>query len=129
MRKYHCKRCGNCCRAIPIDFTKKELPDDASRDFVRRHWKGISRKRAFEVISSFSGLSSKSLWFRINNDNRKKRWYACDCLDEKTNLCGCYENRPPVCRGFPFYGVHGNTNVNSGLVWEGCGFHKRKGEG
>lgn len=30
--------------------------------------------------------------------------FNCPFFNEETKACGNYENRPPICRGYPFYG-------------------------
>lgn len=40
---------------------------------------------------------------RIKYANRQ--WYTCKHWDEDTKLCGAYEQRPRMCRDFPYEGT------------------------
>jgi Fe-S-cluster containining protein len=53
-------------------------------DFMTEHWTVISGSPDPQV----SGY----------------RAVRCDVFDPATRLCGAYEQRPPVCSGYPHYG-------------------------
>ncbi len=38
------------------------------------------------------------------DSDRRHRLYSCDRFDPQTRLCTAHEDRPPICRGFPYYG-------------------------
>jgi Fe-S-cluster containining protein len=79
--------------------------------FVLAHWTEISLDRARE-ISPFLNL-----WDLTSDPAR--HFYTCDAWDSTTKLCTMHEDRPPVCRGFPWYG----GEPNSGLwPWPQCAF-------
>lgn len=82
-----CGRCGDCCENIPCSFDlatvyvarDKHMQQDL--DFIREHWHPM-----YEV-----------------EDHTKQR-FSCDAFDTDTRLCTAHEDRPPVCRDYPWYG-------------------------
>jgi Fe-S-cluster containining protein len=69
-----CKECGNCCRALELEFTEDEL-----RTIANSMEQSIEEfKRRFVV----EGIVE-----------------PCPAL--KGNLCSIYEGRPDVCRSYP----------------------------
>ncbi len=99
-----CSKCGLCCRAIGIRQPKRELraqarQGDANGSFTARHWHRISRA---EALRRNPGMA-----YRIESARASSLplyFYECDALDPRTNLCMAHTDRPPVCRGFPWYG-------------------------
>lgn len=87
-----CTRCGDCCERVGVQYTKEEAaekleeyyehdPDNfnvASLELVRDHW---------EYLDGSDG----------------NHFYSCNFLDRETRLC-TNDNRPYICRGFPWYG-------------------------
>jgi Fe-S-cluster containining protein len=116
-----CLMCGVCCRAVAFPQTKAELrrliaahelsdANLASARFILRHWRRISARQAAATVP---GLVAE----------RGFRYYACVKLAGK--LCSDHANRPPICRGFPYYESPPETNVDDRLGWPGCGYHSR----
>jgi Fe-S-cluster containining protein len=99
-----CSKCGLCCRALGIRQPKRELwslarQGDANGSFTARHWHRISRA---EALRRNSGMA-----YRIQTARAAALplyFYECDAFDPATNLCTAHADRPPVCRGFPWYG-------------------------
>jgi Fe-S-cluster containining protein len=115
--------CGACCRAIAFPHTKaalrrlvarREVAGDnlASARFILRHWRRISVRAAAATVP---GLVPE----------RGYRYYRCSKLTG--DLCADHENRPPICRGFPYYESPPTTNVDDRLGWPGCGYHSSPG--
>ncbi len=81
-----CARCGDCCTVIAVNVDLGTAPvddytsdgDRASDAFMRQHWHRLD-----------------------GYDNPR---YSCDQFDTETRLCTAHDERPPVCRGFPWYG-------------------------
>lgn len=88
-RSLGCARCGDCCDPIrlPVEFhpdTFQARPgSNAEQDlaFIREHWTATG-----EVTEDGSGL------------------WRCDRFDSVERVCMAHEDRPPVCRNYPWYG-------------------------
>jgi hypothetical protein len=76
--------------------------------FVLRHWHPISREEAGKRNPRFL-LDVRLLYF-----------YECDQFDGQTNRCRAYDERPEVCRGFPWYS--GSPDKKSLLFWRRCSY-------
>lgn len=110
-----CNGCGRCCDPVPLPFTQDEirgaLPAEisggkADRDFMLNVLRPISRRE---------GLARS--WFRsggktmlTSTDPRDSRvnlvttfFYECPFFDTETRSCTNYDNRPPMCSGYPWY--------------------------
>lgn len=93
-----CSMCGDCCDRIrlPVEtwlgLTDPE-PETASQRFCSQHWHPIARSDEHIVVE-------------------------CDRFDPVGRLCMAYEDRPPICSGFPYYG----RPPANGLTSERCSF-------
>ena len=95
-----CRGCWAGCCTMPVQVTSEEL---FHMGFIEAHQvngplKRISQKLIKSgIIKSFN---SRTRLFRL------KQLENGDCvfLDSK-RLCKIYENRPSICRGFPFNGA------------------------
>ena len=114
-----CRRCGACCRAIALPYTKAQLrrqlaggaldaDDRLSALFIVQHWRRLSR---VAVQATPPGLQPDPGY----------RYYACDCL--AGSLCADHVSRPPICRGFPYYSAPEGTNVDDLLISADCGYY------
>ena len=82
-----CARCGDCCDPVvmPPDFDPAAVEAEpgsrtaADLAFIRQHW---TRRRP--------------------RDESDSHW-TCDHFDPHGRTCAAYEQRPPVCQGFPWY--------------------------
>jgi Fe-S-cluster containining protein len=81
-----CSACGDCCDPVwypwgPADVRQRADRDDAPADlrFIDAHWRATGERRG--------GLHA----------------YACDRFDPGTRLCTAHDERPPICRGYPWY--------------------------
>jgi Fe-S-cluster containining protein len=114
-----CARCGNCCSRIWCDdvrvlakWTTEALagvPDPADDDgwaywTAQGEWTDEHRETA---ISRYHGERRRrdadfiTAHWHPNDDG--ETWH-CDALDPDTRLCTVHEDRPPVCRDYPWYG-------------------------
>lgn len=93
-----CSKCGDCCRVIPVNATKKRFAEKAaagetgSSPFILQHWHRISREEARRRNPHFGGATPGHYY------------YECDMFDPVKNECMAHDSRPQVCRGFPWYG-------------------------
>jgi len=84
-----CARCGSCCDPVHLDPSNRALIDGCrdgtkiaapggSAEFILAHWTEIERRD--------TGAT-----------------YSCDRYDPDTRACTAHEDRPPVCRNYPWY--------------------------
>lgn len=128
-----CARCGDCCEAIHLNGTKKDLrgwlrqentwmkawtywrhrPYEGKPDpfpsaaeygtwverrvqnarFILKHWHRIPRDEATRLRTAHGAADPTPRGHR----------YRCDAFDPVTRLCGAHDERPPICRNFPWY--------------------------
>jgi Fe-S-cluster containining protein len=96
-----CNQCGACCRVLTLEQSPHEvkamamltgvlgIPSDSS--FAAVHWHPLSREEAMQRNPFYTS--------RLPLD---AHLYWCDQLGED-GRCMAYENRPLVCRGYPWY--------------------------
>jgi Fe-S-cluster containining protein len=88
-----CAACGSCCDPVTLETDvflgcgerarSQEFPH-ANDSFIAQHWHPLGAWAADD------GTSCLSL--------------RCDAFDPETRACTARDSRPPVCRGFPWYG-------------------------
>ena len=112
-----CNRCGECCRVILTGIPKSQFAVSGSETnaesaaFIMKHWRRISRQEAVRRVPSFDTAGELYV-------------YECDALDRETNRCSVYEDRPPVCSGWPHYHAKRRTTLNVGQC-PSCVFNGR----
>jgi len=126
-----CRRCGGCCRAISIDFYKRELrelarreADRLARESAHRHRREIERllrdvafiDRHFRRVSRRHAVALNPALAAPDYDGR--RFYTCDQLDDR-GRCLRHAERPYVCEGYPWY--LGSPSA-AALVCTPCGY-------
>lgn len=77
--------CGLCCDPVTLRFTVADM-DGPSAAFAREHWRDVSDEYEFAP-----GTDIKSA-------------VRCDMFNPVTRACTAYEQRPPICSGYPWYG-------------------------
>src|ERR1051325_8971777 len=103
-----CNQCGACCRVLTAEQSPDEIhamaaltnvlgiPSDYP--FVAEHWHPLTREEAL--------LRNPYYTSRLPADAHLS---ASDQL-ASDNRCQAYENRPFVCRGYPWYDQPRQTN-------------------
>lgn len=100
MTSLGCAACGGCCdpvhlsessrlnieRLAALDLAELNEPTRADVEFTAEHWTEIRR------------------------DPDGGAAYSCDRYDPNTRLCTAHDDRPPVCRNYPFYGRPGDPS-------------------
>lgn len=86
-----CTCCGDCCDPVwfplgPADVRQGAVtalaePHAANLTFATRHWLATGE-----------------------TDAEGRHAYTCDAFDARTRLCTAHDERPPICRGYPWYG-------------------------
>jgi Fe-S-cluster containining protein len=91
------------------------IPSDPNRDLMYYHWKRISKRK---VLKNNPNPALAKLMNDYKEAGMKVYWYSCDYL--KGNICTNHENRPPICRGYPWYGEE--PNPKTFLYGKNCGY-------
>jgi len=96
-----CNQCGACCRVLTLAESPEQIhamalltgvlgiPSDSV--FAAKHWHPLTRAAALERNPFYTG--------RLPAD---AHLYSCDQLGAD-GRCMAYEERPLVCRGYPWY--------------------------
>ncbi|MFH1808375.1 MAG: YkgJ family cysteine cluster protein [Pseudomonadota bacterium] len=128
-----CLRCGRCCEALSLDFSKAQLREMAVREqrrlrrepghshaadmrrlvsdvaFIQKHFRRVSRQRAADINPTFSSREFDGRFF-----------YICDALDSE-GRCSRHAERPYLCEGYPWYRDHPRIDA---LVVYPCGYER-----
>ena len=72
----------------------------ASEAFLLRNWHPMSPEEAAAVEPYRSNPMWRAFWIESQQNNAILR---CDAFDYETRQCTKYDERPDVCRGFPWY--------------------------
>lgn len=117
-----CNGCGACCDPFvlpmgPVDLGNVPLSllagsstaDDVAfyRDHLTPMSRGDGRRMTLEWNEGFTHV--------FVNDRLELRpafYYRCDRYDPVAKRCTDYDNRPPVCRGYPWYGRGPDDRAN-----------------
>ena len=101
-----CNQCGDCCDPVPLSFSKaaarRRLDTEylsprtrANLEWVVTRLRRITRAEAERRRpGASSATSSGAATF----------FYECAEFDHATRTCQAYDRRPPICRGYPWYG-------------------------
>lgn len=106
--------CGACCDPVVSPFTLDmlrrippwELDEDgrADRAFMLEHLTPLPRR---EGIARARYLTQGGVTFGMIAGELVEVWsqfYSCDRFDPETRRCTAYDERPPMCRDYPWYG-------------------------
>jgi Fe-S-cluster containining protein len=81
-----CSACGDCCDPVWYPEGPADLRQRAARArpgselaFLAEHWHPTGARR------------------------EDLHGYTCDRFDPRTRLCTAHDERPPICRGYPWY--------------------------
>jgi len=99
-KNYECpEACGFCCKSNTITFTKKEYYDILSR--VDPEIKKIIRENTRKTKPVIDAPNYTSVTITDEPDLRESTDIVCPLLT-KDNRCSIYENRPTICKAYPF---------------------------
>jgi Fe-S-cluster containining protein len=106
-----CNGCGACCDPVITvispqhlaDGTAEQVVGEEEADWMRAHLTPIlPRREGLKMVASWSkGVT----YFTPGNEFLPvlSWFYRCDLYDSETRRCTDFENRPPMCRGYPWY--------------------------
>ncbi|MFQ5666739.1 MAG: YkgJ family cysteine cluster protein [Candidatus Binatia bacterium] len=112
-----CNRCGACCRVLTLEQSPEAvramaavasvlgIPSDAV--FAAKHWHVLTREEAMQRNPFYTS--------RLPDE---AQLYSCDRLGAD-GQCLAYEERPLVCRGYPWYD---DVPCNMELADPDCGY-------
>jgi Fe-S-cluster containining protein len=80
---------------MPLNFTKQQL-----RGFLESGRDQFGGLVPPELMSNAPFILEH--WHRSGGGGTRTL-YACDAFDVDTRLCTAHAERPPICRGFPWY--------------------------
>lgn len=115
----YCSMCGKCCEAIRLTVPKDEIhkhaesilrrwtrarrPDkmvnEADNDwiFVDQHWHPMTEVEAFAVNPMHE------YWSIMHPEyNGHLYYFTCDMYDPATHKCTAHDERPRICRDYPY---------------------------
>lgn len=88
-----CARCGACCEDISVKVSPEQFVAKAEVEQATEGYPG--HDSATFVVAHWTPLSGPSQHGQYN--------YRCRRYDADARLCTAWDDRPQVCRGFPFY--------------------------
>ncbi len=113
---FECTRCGACCtRDGDDDHTATVFPDEVRRleDATGREWRDVARPMPYGLTETDEGLSGETFEWALQTD-------ACgDCVfyeedDAGRGACVAHDDRPLICRTYPFSVALGGTSKPMG---------------
>lgn len=111
-----CNKCGDCCETIHFPSMERvaEIAEFAKHEGPK-NWEETLDNNVIDALFILEN-------WKLNDDGIT---YHCLAFDEENRLCSAHNDRPPVCRGFPWYGkepwieaIKGYTNCS---FWEDLG--------
>ena len=100
-KNFNCNKCGDCCKLAVSEYSYSQLKqramkgDKFSQDFVSIFVPYETEDEAKAVNPEYFEL------LNILVEDSKIYYYHCPKLDEN-NLCTIYEQRPSICKEFPY---------------------------
>ncbi len=101
-----CQHSGYCCNHMMLTYNGKDVVSDALFSSLKH------------AVSSYDRFKP-----RYDSEGRIL-YFTCSCLNSENQRCLDYENRPSVCRQYPF-----STFFHSGYIRKGCGYKVARKEG
>jgi Fe-S-cluster containining protein len=111
-----CNGCGVCCDPFMMVYSPHDVItmgprlDAEERAFYDQHLTPIRRADGRRMVAHWSSGWSE---IHIPGDGWQMLaawYYRCDRYDPVARRCTDYENRPDVCRGYPWYGEAPDPN-------------------
>ena len=99
--EYQCNKCGACCKLAVSEYSYTQLKQRAMRgdkysdDFVSVFVPYESEEEARKINPEYFDL------LNVLVEDDKINYYHCPKIDD-CNLCTIYEQRPNICKDFPY---------------------------
>lgn len=110
-----CNGCGVCCDPFQMVYGPADIItfgprlDAEERAFYEQHLTPIKRGDGRRMVAHWTGGWSE-LYVGGVGTVVPSFFYQCDRYDAVAKRCTDYENRPDVCRGYPWYGEPPDPN-------------------
>lgn len=96
--------CGSCCNPVTLPYTRIEammLPDIPldQRQWAERSLTAMSPREAYELAPWLRGKKLRT----AEGEMVQPFFFRCAHFDPETRRCTDYDNRPYMCRSFPWY--------------------------
>lgn len=113
-----CTRCGACCLVIPLTTSKTaQLAQNHNEGARHRRWlRKLRRLTPEEAVARLPTVVNWSDW-----PNHPEFVYKCLNYDEENKACTIHDDRPDICRGFPWY-KHQPDAGDTLAAFPKCGF-------
>ena len=117
---FECIRCGECCRSVSGDNRVIVFPVEVENIIKtnKLNWNDVCKPSKPMFIDE-TGMLHAFEW-ELNRHESED----CVFLNNNINTCKIYDQRPWICRTYPFYLVFENRNQKSNLMvsdCQGCG--------
>lgn len=118
--------CGACCDPVVLPYTRLEAMRDPTISAEERRWASdaLQPMGDKEGYAKMPHLRNRAMADQFGVPARVF-FFSCRHLDQETRRCNDYENRPAVCRGFPWQGQA--PRPDAGLPLQ-CAFRADIGE-
>lgn len=93
---YKCN--GLCCKGFTLKFTPPEFARELARLPDNEQYKKLSSMLIFIGMHKQCPTDLES----GTAHHSPLPWYTCKHLDVSSGLCGDYDNRPSLCRKYPY---------------------------
>jgi Fe-S-cluster containining protein len=93
---------GHCCAALCIPETIDDIRADVhdpDAQMIADMLIPLTHRQAVARAKKFGAPPGTVTRYP---SGPKSRWYTCRHWDEETRLCTVWENRPEMCRGYPY---------------------------
>lgn len=133
-KRVECNGCGGCCDPVVLPYTKDDVArmppwqlDEAwrlNRAFILAHLTPMPRRQGLERAPHLT--QGGNTWALLGGKpvHVVSHFYSCDRYDPEARACTAYDERPPMCRDFPWYG--GQPDPSRSLP-HACEFHREVG--
>ena len=123
---FECTRCGACCKAaegpaITEDHTATVFPDEVRdlRAATGRDWRDVARPMPYGIEDGPDGPTGETFEWALETTG------CGDCTfyaeQDGTGACTVHENRPLICRTYPFSVALDGTNQPMGAAVDQVG--------
>lgn len=99
-----CNGCGGCCDPVMMPYTQEfalrhadEFPTENLRwilEDLTPMTDHIAEEKEPEFVRRVTNMARKK--------NQQRHFFSCINFDRHTRTCRIYEDRPPVCHGYPW---------------------------
>lgn len=98
--------CGQCCDPVMLPYTRIEAMTDQEIDPGQRKWaeRCLTAMSTREAFAKAPWLRGRALRDRFEGF-AQPFFFRCSNFDPETKRCTDYDNRPSMCRGYPWYGA------------------------